>query len=48
MKGQKLSRFLTPNFIDACEEFMQQTEKRKVRLGEFLAWLARKKRKEQK
>jgi len=41
----KLPRFFTGNFIGACEEFMRQTGKQEVKLGEFLAWLQNKKQK---
>lgn len=44
---KKLPRFLSVNFIGACEEFLRQTGKREVRLGEFLAWLRNRRREKQ-
>lgn len=38
-KVTKLPRYLTVNFIGACEEYCKDTGKKEVRLGDFLSWL---------
>jgi len=38
-KRIKLPRWLTVNFIGACEQCLQETGRKDVRLGAFLSWL---------
>ena len=38
-KRIKLPRWLTVNFIGACEQYLQETGRKNVRLGKFLGWL---------